>query len=106
MRRLIALFTSMLRRAAVGSGSQPVSILHTELTQTGARYYQTVSADWVTSAGVPVAVTTSTGAKIGAARNALETRGTQLAGQARIARRTSASDRSEDQITFKTKRSS
>ena len=52
------------------------------LARKGVSYYQTVSADWITGAGMSVTVTTGAGAKIGAARDALETRGAHLAGQA------------------------
>lgn len=51
--------------------------------------YQTVAADGIAGAGMPVAVTAGTRAKIGAAGDAFETGGTHLAGQAGVAWRTS-----------------
>lgn len=52
-------------------------------------FYQTLAADWIAGAGVPVAVTAGTRAKIGAAGDAFETGGTRLTGQAGVAGRTS-----------------
>lgn len=49
-------------------------------------------ADWITGAGMSIAVATSAGAKIRAARDALETRGARLTGRPRISRGTPGND--------------
>ena len=51
--------------------------------------HQTVSADWITAAGMAVAVAAVTGAQVGAAGNALEASRADLTGETRVACRAS-----------------
>lgn len=55
----------------------------------GACFYQTVAADWIAGAGMPVAVAAGTRAQVGAAGDALEPGGAHLTGQAGVACRAS-----------------
>ena len=56
-------------------------------------FYQTVSADGITGAGMSITVTAGAGAKIGATGDTLKTRGTHLTGQACVSGRTPGNDK-------------